>query len=291
MAATPHSVAVDLSSLDRKSYLELDAVALERGVVLRLVQEGFAVVSVSSEPELLVRITRDGRNVVLEVGGRTATVELDPKHLREFHLEVAQKAAELSRSAAAAIPEPQPPEEKPTPVPPTVEPVPPSPEPPPPRWNVLAAGGVLVRLPGFDPRVAIAARFAATTLVGVHLEVGLTPIPGASFAAYDGSLLIGPGLQLSRGLFRLEAGLSLGAQLHVFAVDALNAEERLSSRVDFVGRPFLRATLNPAGGLLVWLQVGAGLSSRAREHRLLGQVLYSRGALWLDALLGLGWET
>jgi hypothetical protein len=41
----------------------------------------------------------------------------------------------------------------------------------------------------------------------------------------------------------------------------------------------------------VWLQVGAGLSSRAREHRLQGQLLYSRGALWLDVQLGLGWET
>ncbi len=290
LAASPHTVAVDLSALDRKSYLELDAVTLERGVVIRLVQEGFAVVTPNASPEIRLRITREGRSVSLVAGERSAVVELDPKHLREFHLEVAQKAVELTRAAATALPEPPqtPPPEKPAaPVEPAVTSSP-APEPPPrPLWNVLAAGGILLRAPGLDPFVALATRLAATPVVGVHLEVALAPVVGGPLSAYDANLLVGAGLQLTQGVFRLELGLSLGAHLHVFTVDVLGAEERLGSRVDFVGRPFVRGTLNPVGGLLVWLQVGAGLSSRAREHRLQGQLLYSRGALWVDVQLGL----
>lgn len=79
--------------------------------------------------------------------------------------------------------------------------------------------------------------------------------------------------------------------LHVFTVPREGAVEQYGSRLDFLARPFLRGTLNPAGGLLVWLQLGAGLCSRAREHRLLGVPVYARGALWVDAVLGIGWET
>ena len=294
LAASPHTVAVDLTALDRKSYLELDAVTLERGVVIRLVQEGFAVVTPNASPEIRLRITREGRSVSLTAGDRTAVVELDPKHVREFHLEVAQKAVELTRAAAAALPEPSPVAAREDVTKAVAAPAPPQ-RPADtatrPSWNVLAAGGILVRAPGVDPRITLAARLAVTRVVGVHLEVGLAPVLGALLSAYDGSLLAGAGLQLTQGLFRLELGLSLGAHLHVFAVEVLGAEERLGSRVDFLGRPFVRGTLNPVGAFLVWLQVGAGLSSRAREHRLQGQLLYSRGALWVDVQLGVGWET
>lgn len=283
-----------MSDLDRRAYVELDAVALERSIVIRLVQEGFAVVAPNAAPELRIRLTRSGRRVQLAVQERITEVEVDLRRLREFHLEVAQKAVELTRAAAAALPpfEPaKPPEPEPE------APKPPEPPPPPrapsprPQWNVLAAGGVLLRAPGVDPRFVLAGRFAPSSLVGVHLEAGLAPIPGSSLSAYDGALLLGAGLQVIGGVFRLEVGLSLGAQLHVFAVELPIAEERMGSRVDFVGRPFVRAALNPVGGFLVWLQVGAGLSSRPREHRLRNETLYVRGALWLDAVIGLGWET
>src|SRR5690242_6044532 len=103
--------------------------------------------------------------------------------------------------------------------------------------------------------------------------------------------MAGLGVELTHGVFRLELGLGLGTMLHVFTLNVDGAPEPLGSRADFVGRTFLRAVFNPFSSLLVWLQVGDGLSSRPREHRLLGAVLYSRGALWVDAIVGLGWET
>ncbi len=290
LAATPHSVAVDLSALDRQSYQELDAVSLERGVVVRLVQEGFAVVGPAAAPDVRITVSRRGRGVVLGAAGLTAQVELEPRRLREFHLEVSQKAVELARAAAATLPEPAPAPAAAV-APPSAEPAPPLPPLAPPSWNVLAAAGALFRAPGTDLRVALAARWAATERLGVHVELGLSPVPGARLSAYDGTLAVGPGLQLVTGGFRLELGLSLGAMLHVFTVPVDGVVEPLGSRVDFLARPFLRGTLNPVGGLLVWLQLGAGLTSRAREHRLSGVPVYARGALWLDGVIGVGWET
>jgi hypothetical protein len=302
LAAAPHSVAVDLSALDRKSYQELDAVSLERALVVRLVQEGFAVVASNASPEVRLKLTREGRAAELSAGDEKVSIELDLKHLREFHLEVAQKAVQLARSAAKALDEKKatepPPAPPPAPEPPHENPKPPAEwhdVPPPPEpfnsWNVLAGAGVLFRAPGLDPRISLAARYALSRRIGLHLEAGLSPIPGAAISVYDTSLLLGAGLALiNLPLVRVELGLSLGIALHTFSVADPSAVDRFDSRVDFLGRPFLRAVLNPIGGLLIWLQAGAGVSSRAREHRLLSQVLYSRGALWVDAQVGLGWE-
>jgi hypothetical protein len=299
LAAAPHSVAVDLSALDRKSYQELDAVALERALVVRLVQEGFAVVASGASPEVRLSLTREGRIAELSAGAERVRIELDLKHLREFHLEVAQKAVQLARSAAKALdaakpppePEPPPPPEPPTEAPPPPKADVPPPPPPEPRWNVLAAGGVLFRAPGLDPRISLAARYAVSHRIGLHLEAGLSPIPGDALSVYDGSLLLGAGVAfINAPLVRAEIGLSLGAALHTYAVADVSAADRFGTRLDFLGRPFLRVVLNPASGFLVWAQAGAGLTSRAREHRLLSQVLYSRGALWVDAQAGLGWE-
>lgn len=291
LAAAPHAVAVDLSGLDRQSYQELDAVSLERAIVVRLVQEGFAVVAASAAPHIRVAVTRRGRTVTLAAAGASAQVELEPRRLREFHLEAAQKAVEVARAAEARLP----PVDAPPPAA-TPEPPPPALSPPaealaPRRWQVLAAGGAAFRAPGVDARLALAARLAAAERVGVHLELGLSPVPGTPLSAYDGSLLLGAGLLLTPGLFRLEAGLSIGATLHVFTLARDGAVEPDGSRVDFLARPFLRGTFNPVSGLLIWLQLGGGLSSRSREHRLVGVPVYSRGALWVDAVLGLGWET
>ncbi len=296
-AAAPHSVAVDLSALDRRSYQELDAVSLERALVVRLIQEGFAVVAPTSAPEVRLRLTRQGHRAELASEDDQVVIELDLKNLREFHFEVAQKAVELAREAGVKLDAKT---VKPASAPkPTAEP---APEPPPlvleplrgpfePKWNVLVASGALFRGPGADPRASLAARFAAAHIVGLHLEVGLSAILGSALTVYDGSLLLGVGLAfVNRQFVRLELGLSLGVALHTYALADASAFDRFGTRFDFLGRPFVRFVVNPLSGLLVWAQVGGGLTSRAREHRFLNEVLSSRGALWVDAQAGLGWE-
>jgi len=50
----PHTVAVDLSALDRASYQELDAVALERSVWCACARS-FAVVAAAASPQIRIR--------------------------------------------------------------------------------------------------------------------------------------------------------------------------------------------------------------------------------------------
>jgi hypothetical protein len=158
---------------------------------------------------------------------------------------------------------------------------------------VLAAGGVLYRSPGLDARVTLAARYRVSERVGVHVEAGLSPVPGTAITVYDGALLLGAGLMLADlKWLNVEAGLSLGVALHSYSLADPSAQDRFGTRVDFAARPFLRLVACPfpaaSTGVLLWAQAGAGVTTRAREHRLLDEVLYYRGALWIDAQAGLG---
>ena len=95
------TVAVDVSQLDQQTYDRIDALRLEKRVVVRLVQEGFAVVAVGEAPH--VRITYVAKGTLL------ITVSVDSTHrdrsvafadtsdLDALHLEIAQKTVELVR--------------------------------------------------------------------------------------------------------------------------------------------------------------------------------------------------
>ena len=56
-AATPTTVATDLSGLDEASFAALDGVAFEKTATVRLVQEGFAVVARTATPQVLVSVS------------------------------------------------------------------------------------------------------------------------------------------------------------------------------------------------------------------------------------------
>src|SRR5258706_5833226 len=59
------TVAVDVRGLDERTYQKIDAVALEKQLVLRLVQEGFAVVSAAAKPVIVVRLVDAPRGLAL----------------------------------------------------------------------------------------------------------------------------------------------------------------------------------------------------------------------------------
>src|SRR5262245_5836883 len=58
------TVAVDVSPLETRSFRELDALGLEKVVMVRLVQDGFAVVAPSTDAEVQVRLRRQGTHLV-----------------------------------------------------------------------------------------------------------------------------------------------------------------------------------------------------------------------------------
>jgi len=60
------TVAVDFAALDEAAYRRLDALTLEQRVVLRLAQEGFAVVAPKGDPEILIRLRVLADRVVTE---------------------------------------------------------------------------------------------------------------------------------------------------------------------------------------------------------------------------------
>jgi len=83
-APARHTVAVDLSGLDAAAYRRVDAVGLETRAVLRLVQEGFAVVAPSGGPEITVRVKLSRDAVLLECGGSKRSVPIGDGPVREI---------------------------------------------------------------------------------------------------------------------------------------------------------------------------------------------------------------
>src|SRR5689334_20154804 len=66
LADPPITVALELGGLDSETYDQLDGLALEKRVVLRLVQEGFAAVSPKAQPTILISLVKTAEGLVLE---------------------------------------------------------------------------------------------------------------------------------------------------------------------------------------------------------------------------------
>jgi hypothetical protein len=101
------SIAVDLSALAPSTFAEIDGSRLEKEVVVRLVQDGFAVVAPSEHPTITIRLVTSDDGLLLETRGPAPPLRRpvprsddDPAEVR---LEVAQKASDLAREAATQI--------------------------------------------------------------------------------------------------------------------------------------------------------------------------------------------
>ena len=69
VADLPLRVAVNLGDLDEGAYTRLGGLALEEQLTLRLLQEGFAVVSPRSSPQIEVNIRFEEQRVVVGIDG------------------------------------------------------------------------------------------------------------------------------------------------------------------------------------------------------------------------------
>jgi hypothetical protein len=272
------TVAIDLGGLDAAAYRRLEAVDLESRAVLRLVQEGFAVVSPSARPELTIRISATDTEIRLEVGSgpsaRSRTVPIGDEARRELHFEVAQKVVDLAREAGPAPLAPSPP--------------PVAAHPPPAAW---VSGGMVVRGGQVDPLVQIEVRLPFSERLGVDLAIGMVGSGGTGIAVLEPQLLAGIGYRVSLGkqLF-LGASLRAGAALHVYSLDDPTAVDLSGSRIDFLCSAPLSLLWNPNGGLLLGLQLAPGLLSRTREHTRGGLPIWHRDAFRLEISGSAGWH-
>lgn len=287
-AAQRPTVALDLSGLDAAAYRRLDAVMLESRAVLRLVQEGFAVVSPTARPELTIRLSTTANSLRMETPVAARTVRLDNEQNRELHFEVAQKIVELAREslrdrADGGVPDAG-----------LVDAGSPPPHAaPPPELKAEASlgGGALIRGGGVDPRAQLDVRLPLGQRLTLDVLIALSVSNGPGISVLEPELLAGVGYRISLGeRWRLELRALAGASLHVYSLDDPTAVDLAGSRGDFLMALPLTLGWNPVGRLQLGLHVTPGLSSRAREHRRGGVSLWRRDALRLGLGATVGWQ-
>ncbi|GMU62041.1 MAG: hypothetical protein AMXMBFR34_38040 [Myxococcaceae bacterium] len=263
--AAPPSAAFDLSALDAKDWARLDALNLEKRVVLRLMQEGFAVVTPSAGPELLLRVTVTSHALELEGSAAWKTarreVELREESLAELHLEIAQKAVSLARAVLDAKPAPA---ARPSPELVVVAPPPSLTEPPrpaqAPRYLLGVHAGVLPRSGGTD--LALGARARVGRALGFRGAVTLYVSRGTDITVLEARALAGIGYRFRpHERIDLEAGALIGGRFHTW-FDATQP----GLKVDFTAGLPLSITWWPHRSAGFTLEVTPGATTQALEH-------------------------
>jgi hypothetical protein len=301
-ATEPKLVGVDLSALDHDAFEKLDAVALESRIVVRLVQEGYAVVALRASPEGLLKVRLNANAIVLDASmdGENARREVPMREvpLKELHLEVAQKAVALLREVELRVPPKVEKAPEPAPAPPDAGMPPPivpvdagipeaTGEPFPTRIELR--GGVVGRLGGADPFVGLAFRFPLAGALRGWIEGSYIPGLDANIAVQDGTAALGAGwaFDLSDAV-SFEPGVRFGGYVHTFRL----ADQRLSDpsgvRGDFLALIPLDLRLRVLDRFVIGLRVAPGFTSRGREHIVSGVKIYERGAFYIEAALTLG---
>jgi len=311
------SVAFDLRGLSAAAYHQIQGLALERNVALRLVQEGFAVVAPGAGADVEVRVSvANGGALVLSA---TSPHERDAPPLRstvaaapgsaaaEWHLEVAHKVAEMARVLAArARPRPQaaavrratpaaPPPDTPldSATPARTEPpaagatVSGAPAPDRSRWEVGLGAGALWRAGGSDPLFGILATHARGRL-RLHLDLLGARSAESAIDVWEGQAAAGLGAAVIDGPASLDVGVAGGVVLQRFSVSSPWASDRAGTRAAPGCWLPVRARW-AAGRLVVAARAALGLAP-ALGHTSEGATLWSRGALRLEAMLLLAWS-
>ncbi len=279
-AATRTTVAVDLTSLDAASYQELDGLALEKRMVLRFVQEGFAVVGVQEHPDIVVVIRLAEASVVIEAisgqGNKSREVARHDDSLAELHLEITQKAAELVRAipAAALI---------------VVERVAPVVEAPDiwNTWRVEPSAGVDVvfRSGGSDVSPRLGVRFGGGLAGVASAAVIVSSGPGISVQEWQAQL--GGAYRLPLGTSTLvEAGALAGALVAHYSVSDPMAQRAHGTTVDLIGSLPVSVSFAAAASWLFSVRLAPGLASEARRHTFEGATIWERGAFRMEAGVG-----
>jgi hypothetical protein len=301
------SVAFDLRGLSAVAYHDIDGLALERKVALRLVQEGFAVVApgFGADVEVRASIANDG-GLVLSAAVRDdaapplrSTIAAAKGPAAEWHLEVAHKVSEMARVLAAtrpAMPAPVTAPSSPaavaasaTPVTTTatqetaagkVSPAVDS------RWEVGLGAGAVWRAGGADPLAGLLATHAHGRL-RLHVDVLGARSPGNGIAVWEGQASVGVSGVVIEGPASVDVGLAAGVVVQHFSVASPWAADRAGTHA----APGLWLPLRArwaAGRLAIAARAALGLA-RGVDHTSQGATLWSRGSLRVESMLFLAW--
>lgn len=271
-ASPPFAVALDLTPLTAADHRRIDGAGLERQTVLRLVQEGFAVVSPRAQPDLVVRVSREAEELRLSwqdgAGGDERRVALAAgPGLPELHWEAAQKVVELARSWRAAAVRPS------------------APPLPAPSWQIGASFGGRIRAEALDPLAAAAVvRAGAPFSIEALAQASWSRAPSLSIQELE--ILAGPArrwalgragslhLALLAGVGAHHSASTLPGDPHPSVLQigaALSGEAALSFRL--------------AGPLELGIRVAPGLSAPEVVHRSGETILWRRGIFRLDGAI------
>jgi hypothetical protein len=286
------SVSFDLRPLSDQDYRRWDGVELERKVAIRLIQEGFAVVSPASPAQLRLRASRTPEGLRLEaVGPRQRAeqrVRVGRGSLAELHLEVAQKLSEMTR---ALTPEPEPPPPEPVPQRPEPAPQPPVAVASAPRSSELDLSlglGSLWRGPAVDPHLLLSIRRGLGAF-GLEAEAGLGGTRGAALTVFEvqGGAFFSYRLSVAERL-QLEPGAGAGLVLHTFQLADPWASAQGGTQLSPAGWARMKLRWRFTERLAAELRVALGLL-RPVSHVSEGGTLWSRGGMRLETGANLSW--
>jgi hypothetical protein len=275
------TVAWDTSGLSVFTYKQLDALNLERRAVLRLIEDGFAVVGLPAQPRVVIRLKDSRGGVLLEVSGELGTrshrLTLDGSASAEVHLEIMQRCVTMAKAVLGKKTDPAPEPSSETAPPPSAF-----------KMDVSIVGGGMWRSRNIDPTLSANFGISFTRYLGLHLKAGLTGSSVSQISVQDWHVLLGP-----RGEFqltpawRLELALLGGPRIHDAKVAA--PLEGSGTRLDVMGTLFFRIRRELKWGLGIEIGLCGGLSPGI-NHRLGNTLLWERGPASLEGTLGLGWR-
>ncbi|MBL8919239.1 MAG: hypothetical protein JNJ54_10290 [Myxococcaceae bacterium] len=252
----PTTVAVDFTQLPPATWTELEVLTLEKKVLVRLVQDGFAVMA--KDAGAMVRLTVSRRENTLVLGAstcareQTTDVPLGAAPLGELHLEVAQRLAALARRCAPPPDEPRPPTSGDAPAPAA----------PPPSKGLRLGGsmGFFFRAGGTDPVLRAAVRYGRT--LGVEVTAGLVLSGVTEVTVFEVPVLVALSLHLDLGKgFALEAALAAGVFVHTFLLADPARTDRAGVRVDVMASLPVTLSFSPLSWGGIGLRVAPSLVS------------------------------
>jgi len=298
-AAPAPRVSLDLSGLDESGPDEEPARRFRELLSARLAQEGFEVVPLESEHDIVLGMSAAGAGWQLRATTRidrlTREVPGGRIRLAQDRLELVQKAAELARkaraletAAASTSAPPLPPTElatpRATPAPaiatpePVVARLPPAPE-------ISAGLDLLIRSDHADPVVRLGGRVSLGPHFGLHLTGALSNSGAGKIEVMEGEALVGLGVRLfpRQGIW-LDATAAAGALLHQYGgLDASGS----GTHIDPMAVAIVASGIRVSRHIAVELRMAPGLSRTEYVHLLGNEVVWSRSRFRFEIGFGL----